>query len=91
MTEYKPIKIVNFKISQEHILKIKQGNNLVDKQSLLSCYKAHNRYITDLEELSNSYTNAIKKTYFGLIFLVLLQMVLLFRISKHNKSLEKNI
>ena len=90
MTKYNPVSTLDFTISQEHILKIEQGNKLVNKELLLSSYKAHNKYIHDLKELNRSYISATKKTYFGLIFLVLLQLVLLLKVLKHNKYLERN-
>jgi hypothetical protein len=80
----------NSKISQEYILEIEKGDNLIDKKLLLTSWKAHNKYVDASTELSISYANALEKTYFGLIFLILLQLALLYKVLKHNKFVERN-
>ena len=65
---YKQTKMCNSKISQEYILEIEKGDNLIDKKLLLTSWKAYNKYVDASTELSISYANALEKTYFGLIF-----------------------
>ena len=85
MSKYNTTAVSGAKISQEYISKIEKGDNLVDKRLLLNSYKAHNRYVDVVTKLNTSYANALEKTYLGMIFLILLQFVLLFKILRLRK------
>ena len=81
-TKYIQTSIKSAKISQEYTSKIEHGNNLIEKRLLLSTLKKHNNYVNSVIALNNSYANALEKTYFGLIFLILIQLLLLYRVLK---------
>ncbi len=89
MSKYNTTIEKNAKIPQKYISKIEKGDNLVDKRLLLNSYKAHNRYVDVVTKLNTSYANALEKTYFGMIFLILLQFVLLFKILRSEKEDDK--